>query len=273
MKGRSLKTKNQNLIIEKITGISKTELFLNPKIDTKFEEEINLANKRLKQWEPIEYIINNVVFYWVDFYIDNRVLIPRNDTEVMVYETINEITKYSKITLIDVWTWSSCIAISVLKNIDTIYNCYVIDICKDALSISKKNIIKYNFEKKIKQIKSDLIKAFLIKNNFKLNKNIIITSNLPYIKNWDIKNIDKETLQFEPNLALYWWKNTGFEVYERLIKEVISLKETTDNNIILFIEIGFDQEIFSKDYLNNLNLRFKKFNDNNWICRCLKINF
>jgi len=261
-------------IILKITGLSKSQLFLLDEIDEKYLKEIKNAFYRLSNWEPLEYIIKNAEFYSLDFYVDSRVLIPRDDTEIMIDKAIDTIINYEWISLIDIGTWSSCIPISIIKNTNKIDNCYVIDISKNALDISKKNIINHNLEKKIKQINWDLLKNILSDNNYDLKKNIIITANLPYIKDNDFENIDKETIQFEPALALYWWKNTWFELYEQLIREVQQLKNIKNiNSLILFIEIWFDQKEYSEKYLNELNLKFNIFKDNNWIHRCIKIEF
>jgi methylase of polypeptide subunit release factors len=116
------------------------------------------------------------------------------------------------------------------------------------------------------------------------DESIIITANLPYIKNWDFKNMSFKTLKYEPKMALFWWKNTGFELYEKLINEIIKLKIYKSRNlinhkqsdfkvIILFIEIWFDQYEYSKKYLENLWLKYEYFKDNTWIYRCIKINF
>jgi len=261
-------------IIIKITGLSKSQFFLLDEIDEEYLKEIKNAFYRLSNWEPLEYIIKNAEFYSLDFYVDSRVLIPRDDTEIMVDKAIDSIINYEWITLIDVGTWSSCIPISIVKNTNKVNNCYVIDISKNALDISKKNIINHNLEKKIKQINWDLLKNILSDNSYDLKKNVIITANLPYIKDNDFENIDEETMQFEPALALYWWKNTWFELYEQLIREVQQLKNIKNiDSLILFIEIWFDQKEYSEKYLNKLNLKFNIFKDNNWIHRCIKIEF
>jgi len=279
-----LKT-NINLIIQKVTGLSKEQLFLSPKINEKYKKEIDEKIKKLENLEPIEYIINNAEFYWIDFFVDNRVLIPRNDTEVMVNEVLKLITPppagtplekgRNKIDLIDVWTWSSCIPISILKNTDKINNCFVIDISEKALEVSKININKYWLEKKIEQIQSSILNSFSFpgERGCNLEKNVIITANLPYIKDNDFKNIDKETVQYEPNLALYWWEKTWFELYEKLINQTIELKKNYElEKIILFIEIWFDQKQIAKDYLNKQNLNFEIYKDNWWVDRCIKID-
>jgi len=271
---QNIESKKIEQILLKTTELTKSQLFLIDEIDEKYLKDIKNSFYRLSNWEPLEYIIKNAEFYSLNFYVDSRVLIPRDDTEIIVDKAINTIINYKSITLIDVGTWSSCIPISIIKNTIKVNNCYVIDISKNALEISKKNIINHNLEKKIKQINWDLLKNILSDNSYDLKKNVIITANLPYIKNNDFKNIDKETIQFEPALALYWWKNTWFELYEKLIYQSINLKKIKDlNSLTLFIEIWFNQKEYSEKYLNNLNLKFNTFKDNNWINRCIKIEF
>lgn len=269
-----INSKLLNILILKELNISKSSLFLIDKIDDKYIKNILVNLNRLKKWEPIEYITNNAEFYNLDFYVDDRVLIPRNDTEVMVDKVIDIIINKELNTLIDIWTWSGCIAISIIKNTTNVKNCYVIDISTKALEVSKKNIFKHKLEKKIKQIHSNLLTDFLSNSNYELSKNIIITANLPYIKNWDYINMDSETIWYEPELALYWWKETGFELYEQLIRECFQFKNLYKlNKLILFIEIWFDQYKYSFNYLKNLDLVFEYFKDNNWINRCIKIVF
>jgi len=93
---------NERLIIQKVTGLSKSQLFLNPEIDSKSQKDINLLLKRYQNGEPIEYIINNAEFYSLDFFVDQNVLIPKNDTEVMVDKAIETIISFNNVTLIDV---------------------------------------------------------------------------------------------------------------------------------------------------------------------------
>ena len=267
-----LKTSQLDSIIQSELNISKSGLFLIEEINEEYVDNIKNKFNRLKNWEPLEYIIKKAEFYNLDFYVDNRVLIPRNDTEIMVETAIKQIDILNDILLIDIWTWSSCIPISINKNCKNIDETFAIDISIDALEVSKINIKNHNLEWKISQINSDLLNS-IIENKF-INKNLIITANLPYIKNDDFDNMSKETIIYEPNIALFWWVDTWFELYEKLIKQIITLKNNNNfENIILFIEIWFDQEDYSKKYLNNLNLKFEYFKDNNQINRCIKIVF
>ena len=280
--------KLQEKFIQKITGLSKEQLFLNkPELSLKEQEKLNEYISRYNKWEPIEYILELSDFYSLEFFVDKRVLIPRNDTELLVEKVIDELSKFNTKTLmIDIWTWSSCIPISVMKNlpnpflIEELVNCYAIDISNDALEVAEINIKNHLLESKIKLIHWDLLKPFLLDTSF-LSKDesigfhsIIITANLPYIKNNDFWNMDNETIEFEPDLALYWWENTWFELYESLIYECLELTCVYNlRNLILFIEIGFDQNQVAESFLKQIWLKFEFFKDANKIDRVIKIIF
>ena len=140
-------------------------------------------------------------------------------------------------------------------------------------------------EKNLQQFKTHIIdhatiSSILLNNGYtgindkinklkKLEKDIIITANLPYILDKDYDNMDKSVIKYEPKIALYWWKNTWFELYEQLVLECLKLKEI--HNITLFIEIWFDQYMYSKFFLENLWLKFEYFKDMNNINRLIKI--
>jgi hypothetical protein len=85
--------------------------------------------------------------------------------------------------------------------------------------------------------------------------------------------MDKETVEYEPDSALYWGPVTWFELYEELIQQCIELKKIWNiSTIDLFIEIWFDQKKYSQDYLNILWLKSVYHKDNWWIERCIHIN-
>ena len=232
---------------------------------------------------------DNEEFFALPFYVDSRVLTPRNDTETMIYQVLKEIippprssgTPFEKernineYTLIDVWTWSSCIPVAILKNAKyQPKEAFALDVSLDAMDVAKINIEKHNLQDKLILLNSDLLEVFLNKSQKISSKNIIITANLPYIKNWDFDNMDKEVLENDPHIALFWWIDTWFELYEKLINQIFEIKSLYNlENISLFIEIGFDQKEYSEKYLTNLWLDFEYFKDLWWIYRIVKICF
>lgn len=270
-----LDSKDIELIILKINVFSRSQLFLIEEIEDNYIEKIKKDFIRLQKWEPIQYILQEAEFMWNKFFVDNRALIPRDDTEILVSQVIQYIKnkRQEDLLLIDIWTGSWIIPISIFSNLENIKIGFAVDVSKDALDIAEKNVKDYWLQDKIKLINSNLLEYFLNKLDLiSQNSQIIITANLPYIKNNDFHNMDKSTINFEPNLALYWWEKTGFELYEKLINQCLELKNKW-KIISLFIEIWFDQYKYSKFYLEKLWLKFKYFKDTNNIYRCISIFF
>ena len=204
-----IKSEILDLILMKNLKISKKELFLIDEIDKKFIKSIEIDLEKFKKWVPIEYILEKANFFWIDFFVDNRVLIPRNDTEILVSECL-KLDNIDNFLIIDIWTWSSAILASIVQNTN-IKKWIWIDISKEALEVAKKNIKNLKLEKKVILLKSDLLEILLRDSKSSSEwhlwgevifwKNLLITANLPYIKENDFKNMSKEVIQFEPNFS------------------------------------------------------------------------
>lgn len=220
---------------------------------------------------------DNEEFFSLPFYVDKRVLIPRNDTEVLVEQVIKTLkwAQNQDISLIDIGTWSSAIVTAITKNTPILFKqIFALDISLDALEVAKINIEKNNIQDKVSLYNSDLLQIFVSWNKKIEAKNLVITANLPYIKKGDIENMDKEVLENEPHIALFWWEKTGFEMYEKLIWEIYELKKIYHfESIQAFIEIWFDQYEYSREYLSNQWLKFEYFKDLNTIYRVIKITW
>ncbi len=195
------------------------------------------AFKLLKLGYPVQYIIGNVCFYGYDFDVNENVLIPRFETEILIEKLLNYMKKYgfNKPFIADLGTGSGAIAITLKKEYECKVDAY--DISSKALEVAKLNSIKNNVD--INFIKHDI--------RCKLdNKYDVLVSNPPYIsKNEEVEDIVKNN---EPNLALYA-DNDGLEFYEKILsysKAVLNKK-----NIIAF-EIGMTQGIYIKEYASNI---------------------
>ena len=204
--------------------------------------------KRLNKGEPVQYIVGNVDFYGYKINVNKNVLIPRFETEELVFKTINLIKKNlnENIKVLDIGTGSGCISIALKKEIPGL-DITAVDISEDALVVAKNNALENNCE--INFIKSDLF------NNID-DKYDLIISNPPYISyDEQIMDIVKKN---EPHLALYA-KNNGLYFYEEIIKN--SSNYLNDKNIIAF-EIGYLQanEIkkMAHKYYPNSNIIIEK---------------
>ena len=201
-------------------------------------------------------------FYHKFLYNPKNALIPRYETELLVREAL-KIINYNKIDIvIDVGTWTWIIPISIEKNINKTIEIYALEKSKKAISIANDN--KKFLNSSIKIIESDLISYFFNKYDSLKNlecKNILFTANLPYIKLNDWINMSEDTRN-EPKMALFWWKKTWFELYQKLIKQIIKFKDIYKaKKLILISEIWFDQRIISEDFLNILGLNPKYISD------------
>ncbi len=204
--------------------------------------------KRLNNGEPVQYIVGNVDFYGYKINVNKNVLIPRFETEELIFKTINLIKKNlnENIKVLDIGTGSGCISIALKKEIPGL-DITAVDISEDALVVAKNNALENNCE--INFIKSDLF------NNID-DKYDLIISNPPYISyDEQIMDIVKKN---EPHLALYA-KNNGLYFYEEIIKN--SSNYLNDKNIIAF-EIGYLQanEIkkMAHKYYPNSNIIIEK---------------
>lgn len=214
-------------------------------------EELNLNDtnkykegiKKLVNNMPIQYIINKQEFMGLEFYVDENVLIPQPDTEILVEEVIKickEIhfhNKNKKIRILDLCTGSGAIGISLKKYIQN-SEITLSDISNKALEIAKKNCINIIGNTEINIIESDLFEKIDVNNKFD-----IIVSNPPYIETKTIQTLDKE-VQKEPKLALDGGED-GLNLYRRIIKKAHNY---LSDNGILVLEIGYNQ----KDKVINL---------------------
>ena len=179
--------------------------------------------------KPIQYITNEQEFMKLKFYVDENVLIPQPDTEIIVEKVIDEF-KDKELKILDLCTGSGTIAISLAKYIERC-NILATDISSKAIQIAKLNAEKNQVNKKIEFVLSDMFEEI------RKDKFDIIVSNPPYIKTEVIKTLDKQ-VQNEPKLALDGGIN-GLKFYEIISKNAYKF---LNNNGKIYLEIGYDQK-------------------------------
>ena len=128
---------------------------------------------KLIQGTPLQYITNRQEFMRLEFYVDNRVLIPQPDTEILVEKVINISKQFSNPKILDICTGSGAICISIAKNILQ-SEIYATDISEHAILVAKKNAIKQN-------VKINFMVSDMFENIEKMEYSIIV-SNPPYIQ-------------------------------------------------------------------------------------------
>ena len=215
-----------------ILNLKKT---LNDKDLSYFNELI----KRRTKGEPIAYLINKKEFWNTEFYINNDVLIPRPDTELIIEQVLKIYSKNSYCRTLDIGLGSGCILLSILKERKNFYGTGI-DISKKSLDISRINAKKLNLDSRVKFYKSDIDK-------FAKGKYDIIVSNPPYIKSSDLKYLENDVINFEPKLAL----DGGIDGLSEIRKVIKKSSELIKKKGKLILEIGFDQRNKVIKLLNN----------------------
>lgn len=194
------------------------------------EEKVELLKREIKALEentPLQYVLGNVNFYGNHFYVDERVLIPRFETEELVENTIKYINKFftEPVDIIDLGCGSGVIGLTLEKKVST-KTVDLVDISSSALEVARKNCGNLNSNANI--IQSDMFSA--------VNKKYdVIISNPPYIKtNEEIEDIVKEN---EPSIALYAGED-GLDCYKKILENI---KEHIKEKSLIAFEIGMRQ--------------------------------
>ncbi len=198
------------LLLEAAAGITKAEYLLDPdKQLTASEYELfDGFLKRRMQHEPCQYIIGHTEFYGLPFLVNEHVLIPRQDTELLVEEALKTTAEDSRV--LDLCTGSGAVAVAI-KHSRPDAAVTALDISKDALETAKKNAEQNGCE--IEFLVSDLFEELGAERKFD-----VIVSNPPYISETEYETLMPEVKDHEPSLALLAGEE-GLDIYRRLIAE------------------------------------------------------
>lgn len=213
-------------LLSYVLGKPKEYIIIN--LEQELEQE-NIFKKHIKELiegKPLQYITQTQEFFGMQFYVDENVLIPQPDTEILVEAVIEIAKKEEKKIILDLCTGSGCIAISLSENIEN-SDITATDINKTALEIAKKN----DKNKKIIFKQSDMFE------NLESEKFDIIVSNPPYIKTKVIESLEKDVQQ-EPKLALDGGED-GLKFYRAITENAYKY---LNNDGYLCLEIGENQK-------------------------------
>ncbi|MBQ9786236.1 MAG: peptide chain release factor N(5)-glutamine methyltransferase [Clostridia bacterium] len=217
---------------------------------TKITEEeknkiINICNE-LNLGKPLAYVINNAEFFNYSFFVNENVLIPRFETELLVEKVINYAKNLNKPKILDLCSGSGCIAISLAKSLN---------LTVDAVEISDKAIEVITKNAKLNNANINIIKSDLFNN---VNKKYdIIVSNPPYIASNEIKSLQSSVKEYEPHLAL----DGGIDGLDFYKKIALKAPDFLNKNGQLFLEIGYDQEKTVPEILSKNFENIQVFND------------
>lgn len=203
-------------------------IYDSKEVGKKEQWEYFMKIEKLSNGVPLQHITHHQEFMKMDFYVDENVLIPRPDTEILVEEVIKIAKRIQNPQILDLCTGSGAIAISIAKNVPNA-EVFAVDISSKALDVAKKNV--QELDAKVKLIKSDLFDKV---DKMKFD---IIVSNPPYIKKADINYLSRE-VRNEPQLALNGGYD-GLDFYRKITAQGIDYLKFGS---YLCLEIGYDQK-------------------------------
>ena len=235
------------LMLQEICHWSPMDMIMNRPLNTdRLPEVAVMARKRAETRIPLQHLLGQAYFYGDNYKVTKDVLIPRDETELLVKKSLDLISKYGLNDVLDIGTGSGCIACAIAKNSNT----YVlgVDISSDALRIALENASNLNLNNKAVFRKSDLFSK--IRDNEKFD---IIVSNPPYIPRGT--QLQKE-VEYDPELALFADDAEGVDFYKRIVAGAKSFLKS--NGFILF-ECGVNQaqiikRIFAENGFGNIEI-------------------
>ena len=262
LKKKDIKTAllDSEILLSVAINKSREYIILNSKLDINDKEYIyyqKIVNQRSKG-KPIAYLIEKKFFWKHEFYVNEKVLIPRPDTEIIIEQVLKIYKNKNNINFLDIGFGSGCILLSVLKERKD-FKATGVDISSNALKVCNINAYKLGVNNRARLFKSDIDK-------FSIGKYDLIISNPPYIKKLDLKYLDKEVINFEPKLAL----DGGLDGISELKKVINKSSKLIKKKGKLILEIAFDQRLKVYELLRNkgfyINTVIKDFANND---RCI----
>ena len=204
----------------------------------------NLIQERAKS-KPIAQIIKKKDFWKYEFIVNNNVLIPRPDTEILIEQALKLVKNKNRLQILDIGIGSGCILMSILKEKKNFIGTGI-DISNKSLQISKVNGQKLRINNRLRLFKSNI-------DNFNTGKYDLIVSNPPYIKKSNLKCLEKD-IGFEPKQAL----DGGLDGLSEIRKVINKSSELIKRSGHFIIEIGFDQKNKVKKILRDKGFYIKK---------------
>ena len=242
-KKRKIKTPllDSEILMSKALSKSREYIMLNLNMGLNENNYIHfnrLVEERLKG-KPIAYLTGVKSFWKYEFDVNENVLIPRPETELIIGEILKIYKNKPSIHFLDIGIGSGCILLSILKEKKNFFGTGI-DISKECIKVTKKNANKLGLKRRIKLFKTDV-------DNFDFGKYDLIISNPPYIKKLDLKYLAKDIIDFEPKLAL----DGGLVGLSEIRKVIKKSSELIKKNGKLILEIAFDQKYMVEKLLRN----------------------
>jgi release factor glutamine methyltransferase len=247
------------IIIENIFGWYKTYIIAGEPLDG-FSDSIFFKLEsymyRLKNFEPVQYIISEALFYGRKYFVDKTVLVPRPETEELVSLVISQHKAKSEIKLLDVGTGSGCIAITIDKDLPPT-EVYAMDVDRDTLQTARKNAMIHNSQ--VMFVQDDIFNPQPSYPVFD-----VVVSNPPYVTESEKSFMNRNVLDYEPPLALFVPDEDAIKFYTAITnfcefylqpegKLYFEINERLGNKVIDLLKSRNYEEVYLFKDFNNKN--------------------
>jgi len=237
------------VLLSAVTGLDRAQLMTYPEREAT-EQQVKQYRAficRRSDNEPIAYILHNKEFYRLDFFVDQRVLIPRPETEMLVEQALGIIEQRlaaGETPLVaDIGTGSGAIPIAIAVNEPRLPRIYACDISPDALAVARINSERHNVADRVILLNGDLVEP--------LPEPVdILLANLPYVGTGEVGSMSRDVLAYEPHLALFSGPH-GLDLLDQLCEDIKQSGTLKDRGVIL-LEIGYQQSELLTPMLKNL---------------------
>jgi len=239
MAGQTSARLDARVLLGHVMGMEAAMLFAYPEREVSAEQgqQFLLLIERRVHGEPVAYLVRHKEFYGRDFIVDERVLIPRPETELLVEAALEHIRRKlhtGQVPIVaDIGTGSGAIAISLALEEPRLPYLYATDISPDALEVAYLNAKRYAVEQRIRLLQGDLVEP--------LPEPVdIITANLPYVGAEEMDVLAPDVLAYEPHLALFSGPS-GLDLLQRFLRAVRQAGTLKEGGWML-LEIGYAQK-------------------------------
>lgn len=237
---------NAELLLADILKCKRLDLYLSFDKPVK-EEEVDSYRafvKRRGMCEPLQYILGYVEFYGLTFSVNKDVLIPRQETEILIETVLNEIDKEAQLNILDIGTGSGIIAVALAKHLPNA-KIIAVDKSTEALAVAKQNAETHNVAQRITYLQNDVLVSSLPIDE-KLD---IIVSNPPYVSLTEFHSLQKEISTYEPDFAVTDFSD-GLTFYRKIIE---FSKNYLNEKGKIFFELGAGQSAQVKSLFESHN--------------------
>lgn len=235
---------NAELLLGAVINKNKVDLYLDKDQVLTSDESERFAHwieERISH-RPVQYIIGTVEFFGLEFKVDERVLIPRPETETLVEVVIEQLAHEEKPKIIDLGTGSGAIAISLAATLKSSF-IYATDVSKEALEVAKENAIKNKVENQIEFFSGDLFGP--LKNENLEGQIDCVVSNPPYVSKEELETLPEEIKDYEPIVALQSEKDELF-FHKKIIEDSLNF---LNKGGFLALETAFGQAGKMADFI------------------------